>query len=165
MASRASDASRTLSQRVFDGDLYNISYKNPAMVDQDSVYIGLSTGTDLATFYGISISSNSSLLDVSFCENSVFSSGTPVLPVSHNRNEKTEIFLESFSLNPTVSDEGVPIYDLYVVGTTEMGTNKTATNESLSVPWLLESSNNYLIKITNLSGSTNAISVSLIFSR
>lgn len=147
-----------LDHIIYHGNAYGVGYYNAAVANGSSIDLLVSCD-DVPLSVQLKIAGGGDCL-LNLYENPTISSpGTTLTAINLNRNS-TKTCGASVSHTPTVSSVGTLIYQLYAPG----GTGGNASGGDASFQrGILKKGEEYLFRLTNISGGTKPMQISLIY--
>lgn len=150
-----------LHHQIHLGHLYEASALDTNVADAGTFEVLVQTGLASPHLRGQFAAAGSARIQI--YEGSAFSdAGTPVAAVNRNRNSANTAEA-TVTHTPTISDDGDLLLDDLLPG--GLGVLGRSIGSSLSTfeEFVLKPSENYLLRLTNISGTASPVSISLAF--
>ena len=134
-------------KKLYDEKVYSAFVKD-FILQEDDAYFAIQTGSNSVLFSVDTLVTDGDKISLQLFENATISGGTTINLI--NRNRVSSLTCSATAVkNPTVTDEGSQIDELYAGGTYGP-VSKGGTELEAILPFRLLPNTTYLIKITNL---------------
>lgn len=145
-----------IHHQIHDGCFFEVDAANATVADNGTVITAITTPADMNSHLRWRLATGGDA-QVEFLEGSTITGGTT--KTANNRNRaSTNVPASVFTLDPTVTIDGTTLSGpVFLPGGTII-VSGGATQDSF-IEWVLQPSTTYVLRITNISGASQPISV------
>ena len=134
---------------TIEGENYYIEYHNDALADGSTATLGISTCTDHHMRMTYSVEVEEGTCEVQLREECTYTGGSAGTAVNLNRNFGAHCTGLTFTINPTVTDEGDVLETMHFFSASRFVPKGVS---SRGISWILKPNTKYILKISNESG-------------
>jgi len=146
--------------RVHEGAFFSLGVASGTLANNASLEILIQTPADFGIHMrGIASCGGDATID--WFEGTTFSAaGTAITPANRNR-QSANVARGTWTHTPTLTADGTSLFSTYILGGT--GGNATGGSTGIFEEWILDQSQTYLLRLTNISGLVKVATLNIDF--